>query len=117
MTNFFLDYCNFVLGIFFTALALAFFAQRPCTAMIAKILGGANLAIRLSFLMNAFNGGSANPATRLSFLMTAFYVGSANLAIRLSFLMTAFYGGSANLATRLSFKMNATRPTHFRWPS
>ena len=47
----------------------------------------------------ATNGGSANPATRLSFLMTAFYVGSANLAIR------------------LSCKMNATRPTHFRWPS
>ena len=71
MTNFFLDSCNFVLGIFFTALALAFFAQRPCTAMIATNYGSANPAIILSFLMNAFYGGSANLATRLSFKMNA----------------------------------------------
>ncbi len=41
--------------------------------------------------MNAFLG--ANPAMRLSFLMNAFFEGGANHAIRLSFLMNAFFWG------------------------
>jgi hypothetical protein len=89
VNNFFLDSCNFVPVISSTALALAFFVQRPCTAMIAKIFGGAKPAILLHFVMIANFFGGAKPAILLEFVMIATNFGGAKPAILLQFVMIA----------------------------